>query len=481
MRKVFTAIITFMLAVIIFAPAMGYTIRTEGRINYSINEGAFAETEIVESAENVTDTLVEPIYPFTVVEKVPVMNGLESVAESALLTLTANSLAEDGCEIFKVYNCSSNNSSSYILYENWNSATAYSDHLKSPEYATFEASKNGFISGDIEVLKAQMITPPQGSSLENSTISVISIMQAQPGKIDQAKNELLAIVDFARSHGEWNAAYDLHQGIDDPSLFICHENWWNQTAVNSYLETSEFNDFISKKDALFVGGNIEVNFCSLVKSTENVIDTLVEPIYPFTVVEKVPVMNGLESVAESALLTLTANSLAEDGCEIFKVYNCSSNNSSPYILYENWNSATAYSDHLKSPEYATFEASKNGFISGDIEVLKAQMITPPQGSSLENSTISVISIMQAQPGKIDQAKNELLAIVDFARSHGEWNAAYDLHQGIDDPSLFICHENWWNQTAVNSYLETSEFNDFISKKDALFVGGNIEVNFCSLC
>ncbi len=81
MRKIFTAIITFMLALIIIAPAMGHTIRTEGRIDYTINAGSYAKAEIAESTENVTDTLVAPVYPFAVVEKVPVMSGLESVAQ----------------------------------------------------------------------------------------------------------------------------------------------------------------------------------------------------------------------------------------------------------------------------------------------------------------------------------------------------------------------------------------------------------------
>jgi quinol monooxygenase YgiN len=285
----------FLLAVIVFGPVEGFSLKAEKSIyssnissdtrGYSVSVGTPAH-KLISIAPPSSDrcsaytkkssysfksfapeeySINKPTYAFTAIEKVPVLNGSEPVAKQSLIELAAATRGKDGCKVFKIYQTSSNNSTTYMMYQNWNSSENYTAYLNSEQYKKFQSAEDNFTSGEIDVLKSNMITSPQNSQLNSSMVSTISIMYAKPGKITKAKDALLDIVKFARSHSEWNAAYDLHQGTDDPSMLICHENWRNMDAVNAYLATPEFNDFISQKDDLFVDGAIEVNFCQLIE------------------------------------------------------------------------------------------------------------------------------------------------------------------------------------------------------------------------
>ena len=45
---------------------------------------------------------------------------------------------------------------------------------------------------------------------------------------------------------EGNINYDIHQAIDDPTVFVWHETWKNKAAIDEHFETSFFKDFFAK-------------------------------------------------------------------------------------------------------------------------------------------------------------------------------------------------------------------------------------------
>ena len=66
-------------------------------------------------------------------------------------------------------------------------------------------------------------------------LTVIAQVKALPGKEGQLRQELLSLVAPSRKDaGCLN--YDLHQGLDNPALFLFHENWTSKAHLESHLQ-----------------------------------------------------------------------------------------------------------------------------------------------------------------------------------------------------------------------------------------------------
>ena len=63
-------------------------------------------------------------------------------------------------------------------------------------------------------------------------------MKAKPGKESQVRQELLSLVAPSRKDaGCLN--YDLHQALDNPALFLFHENWTSKAHLDRHLQKPE--------------------------------------------------------------------------------------------------------------------------------------------------------------------------------------------------------------------------------------------------
>jgi quinol monooxygenase YgiN len=70
---------------------------------------------------------------------------------------------------------------------------------------------------------------------EENMISVVATIRAKAGKENIVKQELLRLVEPSRAEaGCLN--YDLHQGLEDPALFIFYENWQDLAALERHRE-----------------------------------------------------------------------------------------------------------------------------------------------------------------------------------------------------------------------------------------------------
>lgn len=76
-------------------------------------------------------------------------------------------------------------------------------------------------------------------------IVLIARLKVKKDAVEQAKKAALAIVEDSRAeNGCLN--YDFHQAIDDETVFVWHETWTNQAAIDAHGKSPHFNDFSGK-------------------------------------------------------------------------------------------------------------------------------------------------------------------------------------------------------------------------------------------
>ena len=67
-----------------------------------------------------------------------------------------------------------------------------------------------------------------------SDITVIGVLQAQPGKEDELAGVLGGLLEPSRAE-EGCRAYALHRGIADPARFAMVERWASQEAIDTHM------------------------------------------------------------------------------------------------------------------------------------------------------------------------------------------------------------------------------------------------------
>jgi quinol monooxygenase YgiN len=85
--------------------------------------------------------------------------------------------------------------------------------------------------------------------MKSSSLTVVARFRAQPGKEQQLRLELRKLL--APTHAEDGCInYDLHESIDDPALFLFHENWTSREALDRHLATPHLTNFLGQVDRL---------------------------------------------------------------------------------------------------------------------------------------------------------------------------------------------------------------------------------------
>jgi quinol monooxygenase YgiN len=80
-------------------------------------------------------------------------------------------------------------------------------------------------------------------------ITVLARIKAKAGMEERVKRELLALVAPSRSE-EACLDYDLHQSVDDKSLFMFYENWTSKGALDKHLEMPYLDAFDEKVEGM---------------------------------------------------------------------------------------------------------------------------------------------------------------------------------------------------------------------------------------
>ncbi|MFP5283985.1 MAG: putative quinol monooxygenase [Actinomycetes bacterium] len=83
-------------------------------------------------------------------------------------------------------------------------------------------------------------------------VTVIAHMRAQPGQEDELRSALEALISTTQQE-EGYVNYDLHQDIEDPSLFYLYENWESVDTHEAHMNAPHLKEFASRLDDLVEG------------------------------------------------------------------------------------------------------------------------------------------------------------------------------------------------------------------------------------
>jgi quinol monooxygenase YgiN len=82
-----------------------------------------------------------------------------------------------------------------------------------------------------------------------NSLTVVAQIKAQPGKEAQVRQELLSLVAPSRKDsGCLN--YDLHQALDNPALFLFHENWTSKAYLEQHLQKPDLKAVLARLEQL---------------------------------------------------------------------------------------------------------------------------------------------------------------------------------------------------------------------------------------
>ena len=81
--------------------------------------------------------------------------------------------------------------------------------------------------------------------MNDKSFTVTAQVKTKPGKESQMRQELLSLVAPSRQDaGCLN--YDLHQAVDNPALFLFHENWTSKAHLDRHLQKPELQAVLAR-------------------------------------------------------------------------------------------------------------------------------------------------------------------------------------------------------------------------------------------
>jgi quinol monooxygenase YgiN len=85
--------------------------------------------------------------------------------------------------------------------------------------------------------------------MRNAILTVVAEMLAKPGKEDELKRRLLALVEPTRKE-DGCVQYDLHQSTSEAGRFVFYENWRSREALERHLKSPHLLAFGSAEKEL---------------------------------------------------------------------------------------------------------------------------------------------------------------------------------------------------------------------------------------
>ena len=98
--------------------------------------------------------------------------------------------------------------------------------------------------------------------MRKNRLTVVARLRAKRGMEDRLREELLSLVSHTRSE-EGCVRYDLHQGADDPGLFLFYEIWSGRDAWDSHMDQPRLRAFAESAGDL-LAGPIDITLWSVI-------------------------------------------------------------------------------------------------------------------------------------------------------------------------------------------------------------------------
>ena len=80
-------------------------------------------------------------------------------------------------------------------------------------------------------------------------VTVSARIKARPGMEEKVRLELLSLVEPSRKDAGC-ISYDLHQALDDRTLFLFHEQWESREHLEKHLRAPHVQALLEKADFL---------------------------------------------------------------------------------------------------------------------------------------------------------------------------------------------------------------------------------------
>ncbi|MEW6349254.1 MAG: putative quinol monooxygenase [Thermodesulfobacteriota bacterium] len=80
-------------------------------------------------------------------------------------------------------------------------------------------------------------------------VTVLATARAKPGLEEQVREAIMALIPPTRKEAGC-INYDLHQSVDDRSLFMLYENWVSKKDLDAHLAMPYLRDFLARADQL---------------------------------------------------------------------------------------------------------------------------------------------------------------------------------------------------------------------------------------
>ncbi len=78
--------------------------------------------------------------------------------------------------------------------------------------------------------------------MNDENIVLAARLKVKENAIEETRRAALKIVAASRAEAG-NINYDVHQAIDDATVFIWHETWASKAAIDEHFETAFFKEF----------------------------------------------------------------------------------------------------------------------------------------------------------------------------------------------------------------------------------------------
>ena len=81
--------------------------------------------------------------------------------------------------------------------------------------------------------------------MSDEKIVLVARLKVKTDAVEEMKRLALGIVADSRTE-EGCDNYDVHQAIDDPTVFVWHETWQDKSALDAHFEEPHFKEFFAR-------------------------------------------------------------------------------------------------------------------------------------------------------------------------------------------------------------------------------------------
>ncbi|MCW2819400.1 MAG: Antibiotic biosynthesis monooxygenase [Marmoricola sp.] len=89
-------------------------------------------------------------------------------------------------------------------------------------------------------------------------LTVIAYMRAAPGKEDELREELAALIEPTSAEDGF-VNYDLHESVEAPGTFFFYENWESAEKLDAHLATPHLVRFADLASGLLDENGLTIN------------------------------------------------------------------------------------------------------------------------------------------------------------------------------------------------------------------------------